>query len=1094
MYKILNDIEHILARPDMYLGENILIDGKMLTYNENKYNENEPYNGLVYKQITYKTGFIKIFDEILMNAIDNINRGKTKNIDVKITKDYFEIVNDGNSIPIQHYSNDDKRYIPEVIFTQPRSGSNFDDTKQRDISGRNGIGCKLTSILSKLFIVEIVNNKQLYKQTYYDNLSKIEKPNITETNKNDYVSIRVYPDFNYIHENCKEFDDDTQSIMKRRVVEMTFMYNNVTISLNDKKIIANTSNWNTFCETCMKLLFNVSRNYIYIFRERTVRYSFTFVNKLPKRCQQLSWANGENTSDGGSHVEFLKRHIINVVKNTYNISTQQVSSKLFIMIDINIDKPIYTSQSKVKLSSKVKYPLPTEQTIRDYVNKCGLMDMLNKNILKKNKTKIVKGRITTISKLVDANLAGRSRGCTLFVCEGLSAKTMVDKGLCILGRDYFGCYPLRGKILNVNGMENTNNKYINNKVLTELKQVIGLSDGVKYTNTDSLRYDHVVCVKDADTDGANIMGLLINFFNERFPTLLRIDGFFSEFISAMIQTKDTNGNKIDFFNKIEHKLFIDSHKSKKYTSKYIKGLATNEDDDIDRYFNNFDNHVININFDENSDKWLTLAFDKKYADNRKIWIEKFDSNNFLPRVPQKPILINDFINIELAEFGLEACIRSIPSIIDGLKPTQRKIIYSLFNIGDKAYIPMKVFQLSGLVAKNANYHHGDESMNKTIIHMAQDYVGSNNIPLLMKSGQFGSRQENGKDSGAPRYISCSLNKITRFIFPREDDELMKLKFEDGIFVEPIYYCPIVPLILVNGCTGIGTGYSTSIPQFNILDIIENINLKLDNRHFKYMSPYYKGFNGEITQKNDDTWEIKGCYELKGSELTITEIPLSISISKFYSYLNSIPNIVKNYTILNTETIDNINVTITLKDDICVNLETYSRQELDDWVIKTFKLTSTIKTTNMVLFDDNEKIKTYKNINDIINAWYHVRYKFYELRIKRAIEITEEKFRILDNKARFIKDIIENKIIINNISINAVYEKLESLKYYKVKNSYNYLTDMRINKFTMEKYKLLLEHRQQVLNRLEELKNTTVEKEWKKDLNTLIGKLFEYNLI
>ena len=249
------------------------------------------------------------------------------------------------------------------------------------------------------------------------------------------------------------------------------------------------------------------------------------------------------------------------------------------------------------------------------------------------KTKVKKGKLTNVEKLVEANKAGTSEGwkCTLFLCEGLSAKTMCDAGIGILGHDYFGCYPLRGKVLNARSA--SDNKYFNNRELNDIKEIIGLQDGVEYDSVKGLRYGKIVCVKDADADGAAIMGLVINFFESKFPSLLKLDGFFSEFISPMIKViynpNDKNKRKvIPFYNEVEYREFINSvsgnkeqitDNSKRFSVEFIKGLATNEDSDIKEYFTNYNDNKIEIKFDNNYDSWLDMAFNTKRANDRKVW-------------------------------------------------------------------------------------------------------------------------------------------------------------------------------------------------------------------------------------------------------------------------------------------------------------------------------------------------------------------------------------------------------------------------------------------------------------------------------------------
>ena len=216
---------------------------------------------------------------------------------------------------------------------------------------------------------------------------------------------------------------------------------------------------------------------------------------------------------------------------------------------------------------------------------------------------------------------------------------------------------------------------------------------------------------------------------------------------------------------------------------------------------------------------MELAFDKKRADDRKIWLKSYDRNNIIEQTHKK-VLYSEFINKDLIHFSDYDNKRSIPCICDGLKPSLRKIIYSCFKRNLKKEI--KVSQLAGYVSENSNYHHGEASLYESIIGLAQNYVGSNNVELLEPIGQFGTRLVGGQDSGAPRYIFTKLAQLTSLLFNPQDNPLLEYNNDDGDKVEPLWYIPILPLILINGTNGIGTGFSSKIPSHNPINIIDNL--------------------------------------------------------------------------------------------------------------------------------------------------------------------------------------------------------------------------------------------------------------------------------
>lgn len=1087
-YKILKDVEHAFKRPDMYMGENKVKTKEMFLYS---LQDHSVYTN----KISFSTGLLKIFDEILTNAIDNYHRKpKMTTLKVNITDKYISIFNDGHSIEISKFDpNDpDSKYNPEVLFTVLRSGSNFDDDEERIIGGRNGIGCKITTIFSTRFEIDIVNNNLRYTQTVTKNDTQIQEPVISKTKDSDYVKITFYPDFSHLH--ITTIDDNTKALLYKRVHDLSYIP--IKIFINNVQLPH--ISWNEFVES-----YGLSNFVTY---QTQGKFAWNVSFSISDKNKEISYVNNIRTYNGGEHVKYIRNQIISrilkIATKSAGITPQIIKSKFNLVMSSTIVNPEFDSQAKEKLTSqeanfgcKCKIPI---KLIDDYISSNHVIDLLSNKLISQENTKLKRSNIKKVEKLVEANKAGTKEGykCTLFICEGLSAKTMVDSGICILGHDYYGCYPLRGKVLNSRNASPV--QYHKNRELNDLKLIIGLEDGKEYTTTEGLRYGKIVCVKDADSDGADIMGLVINFFDNKFPSLLRIEGFFSEFISPMIQVIFKSGNKVTkvpFYNEVEYNRYKDKndlYSNRQVTVKFIKGLATNEDDDIKNYFHNYEDNCINIEFPDDTEEYIDKAFNGKRADDRKNWLTTITPDTHLPRDKGKPISCIDFIENDLVLYSMDSCIRSIPSAIDGLKPSQRKIIYTLFNLGEGAKRMMKVFQLCGLVAKNSNYHHGDQSMNATIINMGQDFPGSNNIPLLKRSGQFGSRMENGADAGQPRYIFCSLNEITRLLFPKCDDELLDYKEEDNQKVEPIYYIPIIPMVLINGCLGIGTGWSTMIPAFNPLDVIDYVKKMINCEKLPEIRSYYKGYEGVI-EETKNGWNYYGSFESsKTRKVIVREIPIDMSISGFQELLNELSDKdvehkvkIGNKIVRLEGSVVEKYVNKNNKDANSVWYEiTFNKKYTDDEIESILKLKSSKSNKNMVLFDSNGMITRFETIYSIIDEWFGIRYELYDKRIKRIIENLEFEFMRISNKARFIKENVEETINIKNVPINDVERMLEKRKYDRIDGKYDYLVDMKIRYMTKEKYDELKKEMERVKGEIDYMKNTSVEVEWLKDVKVL----------
>merc|ERR1719327_1255280 len=511
--------------------------------------------------------------------------------------------------------------------------------------------------------------------------------------------------------------------------------------------------------------------------------------------QQVSFVNSINTLKGGTHVDHVTSQIVEQVMEKANkknkggmqIKSHHVKQHLSIFVNCQIENPAFSSQTKEVLTTKVaKFGSKCEisDNFISKMLKIGVVEAVlsfaklkEQMDLQKNLSgaKAAKSQRVNIPKLEDANFAGtkRSEEATLILTEGDSAKALAVAGLSVIGRDKFGVFPLRGKVLNVR--DATFAQMMANNEIQSIMKILGLDLNREYDEErKGLRYGSIMIMTDQDHDGSHIKGLLINLIHAWWPSLAKLPGFVKEFFTPIVKAtkKGSCSNKpISFYTLPEYESWkSETNNGEGYNIKYYKGLGTSTQKEAKEYFSAIEHHTIDFRHDDQEDdEAIDLAFNKKRADNRKEWINGYEEGTFVDHTA-KELRYKDFVDKELILFSIASVERAIPSMVDGFKTGQRKVMFSCFK--RKLKNDAKVAQLAGYVAEHAAYHHGEGALNETIVGMAQDFPGSNNVHLLYPSGQFGTRLQGGKDAASTRYIYTRLMPATRLIFHEHDDSVL----------------------------------------------------------------------------------------------------------------------------------------------------------------------------------------------------------------------------------------------------------------------------------------------------------------------------------
>lgn len=1108
--------QHIMDAPGMYIGsvEHSEETGWMFPV------ETSEIMRFIIRKFKIVPGLLKCFDEILVNASDQFVRTTTNpssdghvvttiQVDVDRTKDggMITVHNDGDGIDIAKHPEHDS-WIPEMVFGHLRTSTNYQKDEKRIVGGMNGFGVKLAFIYSKWARVETVDHRRglKYVQEFHNNLTKIDKPKVTSCKKKPYTRVSWIPDFERF--NLQGLTDDMESIIKKRTYDISCVtgktlkvkYNGTLVPIKTFEQYVNMFVGN---KTETKRIYEKSND----------RWEYAVCLSPTDEFSQVSFVNGIHTSKGGKHVEYVLQQITRKLveyiekKKKVKVKSSSIKEQLMLFVNCVIENPSFDSQTKDNMNTNVTHFGSTckiSDTFIEKVAKLGIMDQaLSIHKVKEckdskktdgKKTKTIYG----IPKLIDANYAGtaKSSQCTLILCEGDSAKAGIVSGLSKDDRNYFGVYPLKGKLMNVRDM--LKSKVNDNKEISDIKKIMGLESHKVYKDKaemdTKLRYGNILILTDQDLDGVHIKGLCLNMFDSEWSTLVKDDSFIGFMNTPILKAKKGKQEKCFYNDKEYNDWKKDNQDGKGWNIKYYKGLGTSTSKEFKEYFKN--KKVINFSYNETSSEALDKVFRKNRSEDRKEWLKAY-SKELVLDTTKSSITHQEFVDKDLIHFSKYDCERSIPNMMDGLKTSQRKILYCAFKRNLTKEI--KVAQFGGYVSEHSGYHHGEMSLMQAIVGMAQDFVGSNNINLLLPNGQFGTRLQGGSDSASERYIFTQLSPVTRMLFPQTDDKVLNYLVDDGTPVEPEFYVPIIPTLLVNGSIGIGTGFSTNIPCYNPKDIIQHIKTRLSKttETISPLVPWYRGFLGTVTKVDDVTFLIKGVYNVVSEVkdiIRITELPVGTWLENYKVFLEKCMNVdkkkgnstcfVKEYNDQSTD--KTVDITVTLVKGTLRKLLSQKVDENTNGLEKCLNLTTTKKITNMHVFDEQQRLIKLSSAEELIEKFIPLRLHYYQERKTYQLDALKRECTILSNKAKFILEQCEDKLDLRRKKKDRVIELLKMHKYDAIDgdSEYKYLRSMPIDSVIEENINILLSQRDERQKEYDILSNKTIESLWMEDLAKL----------
>lgn len=1123
--------DHIYQIPDTYIGS---VESTQLE----TFLFDDETKRMVKKTITYVPGLYKIFDEVIVNATDHAMRLAAdmkakkegvipmKVIKVNIDKEtgYIEVMNDGDGIDVEEHPTYHVP-VPQLIFGELLTSTNYDPGEEKLWGGKNGYGAKLTNIFSKEFTIETIDHrrKKVYVQSFHNNMKSFDKPSIKASSKAPFTKIRFLPD--YARFGMRKLSDDMYDLFRKRAMDACATTDaSIAIHFNGEKL--DIKSFEKYTELYIGKKDERAR------ASETCGDRWEVVATYSENGQfdQVSFVNGILTNRGGKHVEYITNQITKrlaemaTAKTKKTVKPQYIKDNLMVFIKSLIVNPSFDTQTKDSLTTQVA----------KFGSKCELSDKFFASLYKTGITekalsltefhdtkKLAKtdGKKTNrimVPKLDDANWAGtkKSSECTLILTEGDSARTMAISGLSVVGRDKYGVFPLRGKILNVKDAEAE--KIMNNAEISNLKKILGLQHGKEYKDLADLRYGSIMIMCDSDVDGSHIKGLLFNVFQSIWPSLYKQDGFLTAMLTPIIKVTNAKKESIKFYTQTDFEnwkkvLEQSPEGARGWKIKYYKGLGTSSEEEAKDYFR--DMKRVTYTYDKDADEAIDLAFNKKRSDDRKEWLMKYNRQEILDYT-KTHVPYEQFVHKELIHFSNRDLERSINHMCDGLKESTRKILFGCMK--RRLYRDeIKVAQLAAYIAEVSAYHHGEASLQQAIIGMGQNFVGTNNINLLSPNGQFGTRVMGGEDAASPRYIFTVLTQLAKLIFREEDNPTLNYLEDDGIMVEPEYYIPIVPLILINGGLGIGTGFSTNVPCHNPEDILklcekiiatidkdvpfietkEHVRLAasaIDKMKLSSIQPWYLGFTGDIAASKEKAFVSKGVYKwLDDTTIEITELPL-------FEWTDNYKEKVLTPLVEDGSVLKNFDSHYTAKTvRFLLNLQPGAKAKFDKDPAKfeaLFKLSSSknLSLNNIHLYGTNGAVRKYKDTMEVLKDWAGVRIEKYLERKLHQLKSMEHDHKIVSAKVRFIQDIIEGYVIVNNKKLAEVEEQLRKRKYPTSNDgedgstadgaaNYNYLTRMPIYQLTYEKKKALEKEAHDLKMAIDALRAKPIQKIWHEEL-------------
>lgn len=1014
-----------------------------------------------------------IFVEVIANAIDNTLHSVRQNIPVRpiivtMSNKVVSVSNGGIAFPIEKAEfviegskQKEKLWVIQASFGRFNTSTNYNDN--RSLIGKNGFGGKSVNTYSIFFQVDAINEvvRKSYSQCWGSNMTIVDDPIIEKCNKKNMTKVTYELDFPLF--SMKEYSQHDIYSFANICYDSSFASNVKFIFRTGNDEVALHPNINEYCK-----LHGIEGKYIEWEESETLsaknKYTpdyFVRIYDTPHNGRQYTFVNGKRIRYGGTLTDSIVTCFASPIVKTFNkkgsrIKCDDVRQHITIIIVASrfVDA-LYDNQSKERLTNNVyvNCSLNIEELTKSWNLISAVKSLQQSRTIKNTK----KEKNLVIDKGRDANFAGtnRSKDCVLGICEGTSGGSLLNSLIAMTphGKDTWGSLFLRGKSLNVRKLTSkTASREENNPEIIRFMKMMGLKYGRDYRDPkmlNTLRYNKISIFADRDDDGFHIIGLVVDFLAMRFPGIL-----FARMVVypvfPYIEVKLQEDSKmLQFYSLSEYTAWHALNNNITCTVNLFKGLGSYEKRHIEEYYNR--PIYFKLLYGQKSESKLRIVFSDKCSDERKEWMFGTAVND-VPLSECQPIScqydkdlgtnmesrgrlyhepIYHFVDTKLRSFSLTALHRSIPWN-DGLKSSQRDIVYAALckwkpKVGKINYDSIKLLQFSGYCAELTHYPYGEQSIPETVKKMFLNYVGKNNFPYFEVIGGVGSREDGGSDCPAARYLKVKPSWWIPYVFRNKDNPLLKMIEEEGKLIKPLLFRPIVPLSLINGAKGTGSGWSTTIPRHHPVDIIDYYINMLNNEKTTNIFPWYRGFKGDIKiktknipdQDNNIRYPVsvvtRGVVEFSDDKVIITELPIGCWTKKYVDELRV--KVKEKNSIAKIRDLSSNNIHI--------ELTPLANTEL---LVKDLKLTTYIPLTNLVLLDDNGTPIRHNSIYDILDDFYHLKIKHYTERKAYYMSKLKAEVKLLQLKQQFVEDVKSDRIILRNRPRTLIIQEMEKSHY------------------------------------------------------------------